>query len=82
MRKIVRLSCVIEIDEIKLPKRKFNAVRVVKSPWVIVGVDGSSGNIFFKEVMYRNKETVKSVLMECVDVGITIILDCWVRYVN
>ncbi|MGL6009028.1 MAG: transposase [Culicoidibacterales bacterium] len=70
------------MDESKLSKRKFNVGRVVRSPWVIGGVDIVTGDMFFKEVLFRNRSTIASVLSECVEIGSTIITDCWSGYVN
>lgn len=79
-RKIGGVGRIIEIDESKFSKRKFNVGRSVRSPWVIGGVDIHSGDLFFREVLFRNRETIHSVLLECVEIGSTIVTDCWAGY--
>ena len=73
-KKIGGPGTIVEVDEAKFSKRKFNMGRVVRSPWVIGGVDLSNGNLFFREVLFRNRETIRSVLLECIEPGTTIIL--------
>ncbi|KCZ80853.1 hypothetical protein H312_01736 [Anncaliia algerae PRA339] len=37
---------------------------------------------FFVEVLFRNQETIQNVLLENVEIGTTIIIDCWTSYIN
>ncbi|KCZ80224.1 hypothetical protein H312_02374 [Anncaliia algerae PRA339] len=46
--KIGGVGCTIEVDESKFSKRKFNVGRVVRSPWVIGGVDIFTGEFFLR----------------------------------
>lgn len=80
--KIGGVGRIIEVDEAKFSKRKFNVGRAVRSPWVIGGVDIHSGEMFFVEVIRRNSETIKQVLTENIEIGSTVITDCWAGYVN
>lgn len=81
-RKIGGVGHIVEVDEAKFSKRKFNVGRVVRSPWVIGGIDINTGDAFFREVLFRNQETITSVLQECVEVGTIIVTDCWRGYIN
>jgi len=47
--------------------QEINVGRLVQSPWIIDGVDIGNGNVFFREVLFRNRETITSVLLECVN---------------
>jgi hypothetical protein len=49
---------------------------------VIGGVDINSWELFFREVIFRNRTTIASVLQECIEPGTTIITDCLRGYVN
>lgn len=73
---------IVEVDEAKFSKRKFNVGRVTRSPWVIGGVDIENGNVFFREVLFRNRETINSVLLECVELGSIVVTDCWAGYID
>ena len=53
--KIGGIGRIVEVDESKFSKRKFNVGRLVRSPWVIGGVDINSGELFFREVLFRNQ---------------------------
>ncbi|KCZ81970.1 hypothetical protein H312_00613, partial [Anncaliia algerae PRA339] len=81
-RKIGGIGHVVEIDESKFSKRKYNIGRNIRSPWVVGGIDILTGDVFFTEVFFRNKETLSRVLLENVEYGTTIITDCWAGYVN
>lgn len=81
-RKIGGVGHTVEVDESKFSKRKYNVGRSVRSPWVVGGVDLTTGEVFFVEVLYRNSETLSNILLENIEVGTTIITDCWAGYVN
>ena len=76
------IGSIVEVDESQFSKRKFNVGRVVRSAWVIGGLDINTGDLFFREVLFRNRMTITSVLQECVLLGTTIITDCWRGYVD
>jgi hypothetical protein len=41
---------IVEVDESKFTKRKYNVGRAVRSPWVIGGIDLETRKVFFVEV--------------------------------
>lgn len=80
--KIGGIRCIIEVDESKFLMRKFNVGRVLKYPWVIGGVNIGTDDVLFRVVLFINRETIVSVLQECVEFGTAIITDCWRVYIN
>ncbi|KCZ79215.1 hypothetical protein H312_03397 [Anncaliia algerae PRA339] len=44
-----------EVDESKFSKMFYNVDRVVRSPWVIGGVDILTGEIFFGKFIFETK---------------------------
>lgn len=71
---------IVEIDESKFTKRKYNVGRVPRSPWVVGGIDVSTKECFFVEVFHRTSETLKAIILENVLPGTTIITDEWRGY--
>ena len=71
---------IVEIDENKFGKRKFNRGKRVDGKWVFGGVERGSKNCFLKVVPDRSKETLLNVLQTYVLPGTTIISDCWSSY--
>ncbi|KCZ79951.1 hypothetical protein H312_02639, partial [Anncaliia algerae PRA339] len=55
--KIGGIGHVVEVDEAKFSKRKYEIGRIVRSAWVVGGVDLTTGETFFVEVFYRNEHT-------------------------
>ncbi|KCZ73977.1 hypothetical protein H311_05062, partial [Anncaliia algerae PRA109] len=45
--KIGGLGHVVEIDESKFSKRKYNVGRLIRSPWIVGGIDLTTNQIFF-----------------------------------
>ncbi|KCZ79314.1 hypothetical protein H312_03293, partial [Anncaliia algerae PRA339] len=72
----------VEIDESKFSKRKYNVGRVVKTLWVVGGVDVATGDAFFVEVIKRDSATFTQIILENVELGSIIYSDCWRGYVN
>jgi DNA-directed RNA polymerase subunit M/transcription elongation factor TFIIS len=81
-QKIGGIGHIVEIDESKFSKRKYNVGRAVRSPWVIGGIDIETRDTFFVEVFSRNKEVLTRVILENVEVGTTIYTDEWKGYVD
>ncbi|KCZ74627.1 hypothetical protein H311_04405, partial [Anncaliia algerae PRA109] len=82
IRKIGGVGHFFEVAESKFSKRKNEVGRIVESKWIIGGVDIHTGELFFREVINRNAETISNVLLENIEIGSTIITDCWPAYIN
>ncbi|KCZ82392.1 hypothetical protein H312_00050 [Anncaliia algerae PRA339] len=52
--KIGGIGHVVEVDESKFGKKKYNIRRLYLSPWIETGVDIHTGEMFFVEVINRN----------------------------
>ncbi|KAL7724276.1 hypothetical protein ACLKA6_013700 [Drosophila palustris] len=71
---------IVEIDEAKVGKRKYNRGRVVEGQWVFGGIERESGEFFILPVECRNAETLLKIIKERVADGTTIMSDCWKAY--
>lgn len=80
--KIGGVGHIVEVDESKFSKRKYNVGRTVRSPWVVGGVDINTGDLFFVEVFRRDKETLSALLLENIEIGTMIYTDCWAGYID
>ena len=50
-------SCIVEIDESKFGKRKYNRRRLRDGKWVLGGIERGSDNIFMRVVHTRDAAT-------------------------
>jgi transposase-like protein len=74
---------VVEIDETKLGKRKYQRGHRVEGVWVVAGVERTKEKkIFAVEVKDRSMETMRNVLNEYVRPGSIVYTDCWKSYVG
>jgi transposase-like protein len=74
---------VVQIDETKFGKRKYNRGHRVDGAWSIVGVEITDERRVFAEVVEnRSEETIVNVLQRHVAEGSTIWTDCWKGYRN
>lgn len=71
---------IVEIDESKFGKRKYNVGRIVEGQWVFGGVCRQTRDCFMVPVERRDSDTLLSVIQERVEPGTTIISDCWKAY--
>ncbi|KAL7743276.1 hypothetical protein ACLKA6_016217 [Drosophila palustris] len=71
---------IVEIDEAKVGKRKYNRGRVVEGQWVFGGIERESGDFFIFPVDCRNAETLLSIIKDRIADGTTIMSDCWKAY--
>lgn len=72
---------IVEIDESKIGKRKYNRGRRVEGQWVFGGVLRSDHTkCFVVPVEDRTKETLLQVIQERVAPGTIIYSDCWKAY--
>jgi hypothetical protein len=72
---------VVEIDETKFGKRKYNRGHRVEGVWVVGGVARTPGReMFAVKVSNRSAATLVQILQTYVRPGTTIITDCWKGY--
>ena len=71
---------IVEIDESKFGKRKYNRGKRVEGQWVFGGVQRDSNDCFFVPVASRDSETLVSIIKTYIKPGTTIISDCWKAY--
>lgn len=73
---------VVEIDESKFTKRKYNrGRRRVLNDWVLGGIERTEeGKVFLVPVATRDAATLKQVITTYVRPGSIIITDCWASY--
>ncbi|KAL7745572.1 hypothetical protein ACLKA6_009796 [Drosophila palustris] len=71
---------IVEIDEAKVGKRKYNSGRVVKGQWVFGGIERESGDFFILPVEHRDTGTLLAIIQKRVADGSTIMSDCWKAY--
>ena len=69
-----------EIDESLFSKRKYNVGRLVRKMWVVGGIDLDDGKSFFAETLFRDKESLNSIILNHVAKGTIIITDEWEGY--
>ena len=74
-------NIIVEIDESKLAKRKYNRAHRVEGVWVVGGIEKTNEkNIFFVEVQNRNAATLQEIIENYVLSGSIICTDCWAGY--
>ncbi|KCZ77911.1 hypothetical protein H311_01070, partial [Anncaliia algerae PRA109] len=81
-KKIGGKDRIVEIDESKFSKRKYNIGRNIVSLWVVGGIDVESGDSFFVEVIKRDATTLRGIILENVEQGSILHTDCWRGYIN
>ncbi|KCZ80787.1 hypothetical protein H312_01794 [Anncaliia algerae PRA339] len=57
--KIGGFGHIVEIDESKFSKCKYNVGRLVRSPWIVEGIDLTTNQIFLAEVQKKTKKHLK-----------------------
>jgi len=71
---------VVEIDEAKFGKRKFNTGRLIDGTWVFGGFERGSKNCFLVPVPSRGSDVLLDVIKTWIRPGTTVISDCWKAY--
>ncbi|KAL7725768.1 hypothetical protein ACLKA6_017598 [Drosophila palustris] len=71
---------IVEKDEAKVGKRKYNCGRVVEGQWVFGGIERESGDFFILPVEHRDTSTLLAIIQDRVADGSTMISDCWKAY--
>ncbi|XP_035231364.1 uncharacterized protein LOC118203209 [Stegodyphus dumicola] len=78
--KIGGVGKVVEVDESKFGKRKYNKGHYVEGQWVFGGVERDSGKVVLVAVHERSQETLIALIKQWIEPGTTIISDCWKGY--
>lgn len=73
-------NTIVEIDEAKFGRRKYNRGRKIDGKWVFGGVQLGTPNIFLEVVDARDQETLMEVIHRRILPGTTIISDGWKSY--
>ena len=66
---------IVEIDESKFGKRKYNRGHRVEGQWIVGGFERGTGRLFLVAVEDRTKETMEEVIKTWVKPGTTIHTD-------
>ncbi|KMQ89871.1 putative transposase-like protein, partial [Lasius niger] len=73
-------NTIVEIDEAKIGKRKYNRGRIVKGNWIFGGYERNTRKVFIVQVPDRTEKTLLNLIKEWILDGTTIISDCWRSY--
>ncbi len=80
-QKIGGEEIIVEIDETKLGKRKYNRGHRVEGVWCICGIERTEAKrCFVIPVENRNADTIKTIIENYVEPGSIIYTDCWKAY--
>lgn len=71
---------VVELEEAKIGRQKYNRGRFVKGEWIFAGYEHESKKIFITSVKNRTEETLLACIKEWILPGTTIVSDCWKSY--
>uniref|UniRef100_A0A915DEK8 ISXO2-like transposase domain-containing protein n=1 Tax=Ditylenchus dipsaci TaxID=166011 RepID=A0A915DEK8_9BILA len=74
------LGDVVEIDESKFGKRKYNRGKRIEGSWVFGGISRKTGNVFMVQVEKRDRATLIPLVRQWNLPGTVIIADCWKAY--
>lgn len=71
---------IVELDEAKVGKRKYNSGRIIRGQWVFGGIERDSKKFFILPVPNRCSETLLPIIQQHVAVGSIIHTDKWRAY--
>jgi len=71
---------IVEIDEAKIRKRKFQKGRLITGQWIFGGVERETGKLFIECVPDRSASTLLTVIKKWIKPGTIIVSDCWKAY--
>lgn len=71
---------IVEIDEAKFGKRKYNRGRIVEGQWLFGGFERNSKNIFVEAVPDRTFATLLAIIERRIKPGTIVMSDCWKSY--
>ena len=83
-QKIGGPGTIVEVDEAKFGKRKFNRGRMVEGTWILGGIQRGNNKCFLTPCPgnKRDEPTLASLIQKYVLPGTTIITDGWKGYIN
>jgi hypothetical protein len=67
---------IVEIDEAKIGKRKYNGGRYLEGQWVLGGIERASNKFFLAAVEDRTANTLVGIIKDKIKPGMTIYSDC------
>ena len=67
---------IVEIDEAKIGKRKYNKGRLIEGQWIFGGIERSTNRLFIEPVCNRSADTLVNVIKKWIKPGTTIMSDC------
>lgn len=80
-RNIGGKEVIVEVDETKMGKRKYNRGHRVEGVWVIVGIERREGKAFFAvDVEKRDYETIKVIFQKYIHPESIVYTDGWKTY--
>lgn len=71
---------VVEIDECKIWKRKYNKGCLIADQWIFGGVERNTNNVFIVPVENRSSTTLLNIMKQWIKPCSIIISDCWKAY--
>ena len=71
---------IVEIDESKFGKRKYNRGKHVEGTWIFGGIERDSNGMFMVTVNNRKSETLIPIIRKYIKPGTTIFSDYWKAY--
>ena len=71
---------IVEIDEAKFGRRKYNRGRRIEGQWVFRGFDCTTKNVFLVPVPSRDAPTFLGVIRKGKHPGSVVVSDCWSAY--
>lgn len=75
-------GCIVEIDEAKIGKRKYNRGRLIKGQWVFGAFERGSKRAFIVPVENRSESTLLNIIRCRIAPGTIIYSDSWRAYRN
>jgi len=71
---------IVELDEAKIGKRKYNSGRLIRGQWVFGGIERNVNKCFIVPVSNRSTETLLPIIKQFVAPGSIIYTDKWRAY--
>ena len=73
---------IIEINESKFGKRKYNRGHSVEGIWVFGAVEWVTRNILLVPVERKSREVLEEIIFRSIDKNSVVYSDCWKAYRN
>lgn len=80
VEKLGGIGKIVEIDESKFGKRKYNKGHAVEGQWVFGLIERESNRVIMVPVEKRDRQTLIPIIQQWVEPGTTIMSDCWKPY--